>query len=421
MAQRLGFISTRFAGTDGVSLESSKWAQMLWDFGHRSFWYGGRLDRAADMSMCIPEAFFAHPEVTWLNERIWGCTTRSSLVSQRIRDMAAYLKSTLYSFISEYDLTMLVIENALTIPMHVPLGVALTELLAETRIPAIAHHHDFYWERTRFTVSAVSDLLEMAFPPRDPDLQHVVINQAAQEELSWRKGVPSMLVPNVLDFDNPPPSIDAYSKDVRAEIGLKPDDFMILQPTRVVPRKGIEHAIKLVQLLDDPRYKLVVTHESGDEGVEYIDMLKELAHESNVDLRFISTRVAEYRQLDALGHKVYTLWDIYPHADLVTYPSLYEGFGNAFLEAVYFRIPVLINRYSIFTRDIEPKGFRVPVMDGFVTRDVAEQVRRILEDQDVRRAMVEHNYRTATRFFSYSVLKRSLRTLITNFTGLSED
>lgn len=419
-SQRLGFISTRFAGTDGVSLESSKWAQVLWDFRHHSFWYAGRLDRPPEVSLCVPEAFFGDSENAWINEHIWGKVTRNTLVSHRIRDLSAYLKSTLYDFIREFDLTLLVIENAVTIPMHVPLGIALAELLAETRIPAIAHHHDFYWERTRFGVSAVFDYLEMAFPPRDPDLQHVVINQAAQEELSWRKGLPSLLVPNVLDFETPPPSVDGYSQDVRGEIGLEPDDVMILQPTRVVPRKGIEHAIKLVQMLDDPKFKLVITHESGDEGMEYITMLKDLARDANVDLRFISTRVAEYRQLDPQGHKVYTLWDIYPHADLVTYPSLYEGFGNAFLEAVYFRIPVLINRYSIFTRDIEPKGFRAPVMDWFVTHEVVEQVRDILEDEETRRRMVEHNYQTATRFYSYAVLRRSLRTLITNVTGLPE-
>ena len=57
------------------------------------------------------------------------------------------------------------------------------------------------------------------------------------------------------------------------------------------------------------------------------------------------------------GKKVYTLWDLYHHADFVTYPSIYEGFGNALLEAIYFRKACLINRYSIFIRDIEPKGF----------------------------------------------------------------
>ncbi len=418
MPERIGFVSTRFAGTDGVSLESAKWAEVLWDRRHTSFWYGGMLDRSPDVSLCIPESFFGHSENVWINDRIWGKSRRSPLVSRRIRDLAEYIKGTLYEFVKQYDISIMIIENALSIPMHVPLGIAITEFLAETHTPGIAHHHDLYWERTRFSVNAVPDYLDLAFPPRISDLQHVVINQQAQEELSWRKGTSSLLVPNVINFEDPPPHIDSYSSDVREEIGLGPGDVMILQPTRVVPRKGIEHAIKLVQMLGDPKYKLFVSHDSGDEGYEYTHMLSELANESKIDLRFISTRVGDHRQVNHEGKKVYTLWDLYPHADLITYPSLYEGFGNAFLEAVYFKKPVLINRYSIFARDIEPKGFRLPVMDSFMTHQVCEEVRRLVEDEKYRSVIMQHNYEIATRFYSYSVLRRNLRTLITNITGL---
>ncbi len=76
MAERVGFISTRFAGTDGVSLESAKWAEVLWDHQHFSFWYAGRLDRAPDISMCVPEAYFGHPANQWIQDRVWGVTSR---------------------------------------------------------------------------------------------------------------------------------------------------------------------------------------------------------------------------------------------------------------------------------------------------------------------------------------------------------
>jgi len=417
MPKNFGFVSTRFAGTDGVSLESAKWAQVLWEDRHVSYWYSGLSDRGPEVSVCVPEAHFNHPEVVWLNERIWGETRRSGLVSRRIRDMAVYLKETLYDFVERFGIDVLVPENALTIPMHVPLAVAITEYLAETGLPAIAHHHDFYWERTRFSISAVKDYLDMAFPPRMPNLAHTVINASAQEQLSLRKGVGSTLVPNVFDFDRSPPAPDDYSGDVRKELGLAEDDIFILQPTRVVPRKGIEHAIKLVSLLDDPRYKLVISHDAGDEGYEYKYMLEELAREENVELRFIGERVSEVRQRDSKGRKLYTLWDLYPHADLVTYPSIYEGFGNALLEALYFRKPVVINRYSIFIEDIEPKGFRLAVINGFITRDVVRMVQRLLDDPEYRAEVVDHNYAIARRYYSYTVLRRSLRSIVGSLTG----
>ena len=55
--------------------------------------------------------------------------------------------------------------------------------------------------------------------------------------------------------------------------------------------------------------------------------------DAGIDVRFIADRVGERRGTNAEGKKIYTLSDVYPHADLVTYPSHYEGFGNAFLEA----------------------------------------------------------------------------------------
>ena len=416
--RNIGFVSTRFSSSDGVTLESAKWAKVLEEDGHRCFWYAGRIDRPAERSLCIPEAFFGHPENAWINERIWGKTARPPVVTERIHEMTAYLKSTLYEFIRLYDLRILVFENVLSIPMHIPLGLAVAQLMAETHLPSIAHHHDFYWERTRFSVSAVNDLLDMAFPSRDHDLQHVVINQTAQEELAHRKGVSSILIPNVFDFEHPPPTRDEYVSDLRRELDLAPTDIILLQPTRVVPRKGIEHSIKLVQMLGNPSYKLLVSHEAGDEGFEYRNMLAELARQSGVDLRFVATRVGEVRQIDRDGRKVYTLWDLYREAALVTYPSLYEGFGNALLEAIYFKVPILVNRYAIFGRDIEPKGFRCPVMDGFLTAEIVAEVRRILEDPDHNRAMVEHNYEVARRHYGYTELRRCLRTLIGNLTGL---
>lgn len=414
---RLGFVSTRFAGTDGVSLESMKWAEVIQAEGHEVFWFSGRSDRPDDVSTCVPEAHFEHPENRWINERIWGRTRRDPLVTERIRELSRFLECELRRFVNDRDLDLLVPENVLTIPVHLPLGVALTEFLAETAMPAVAHHHDFYWERVRFSVNAVNDYLDMAFPPRLPNVVHTVINQAAREQLALRKGVSSVLVPNVFKFEDEPLVCDMWAADVRSEIGLAEDDILILQPTRIVPRKGIEMAIKLVSMLNNPRAKLVITHSAGDEGYEYQHMLERLAEDDGVDLRIISDRVGERRQLDSDGRKIYTLWDVYPHADLVTYPSTYEGFGNALLEAFYFRKPVVTNRYSIFVQDIEPKGFRTIAVNGYVTKETVSAVTRILFDDKLREEMVETNYALARRHFGYEALRVALSACLGPATG----
>ena len=418
--RRIGFVSTRFSGTDGVTLESAKWARLLWDHRHISHWYAGRMDRSPDVSMLVPHAYFGHADIQWINERIYGQLTRDAQVTTRIYAISDHLKQTLYEFTRKYDIEILIAENALCIPMNVPLGIALTNFIAETGFPTIAHHHDFYWERDRFAVNAVGDLLGMAFPPDLPSIQHVTINSFAQEDLSHRRGESSLLVPNVLDFENPPPEPDNYANGFRAAIGLDQDDVVFLQPTRVVPRKGIEHSVALVAAMKNPKCKLVISHESGDEGGDYKHAITELAEHSGVDLRFAAEWVGDKRTKNEAGRKVYTLADAYSQADFITYPSLYEGFGNALLEAFYFRKPVLVNRYSIFISDIEPKGFRVISMNGFLTRDVVNHVERVVSDKEYREKMVNHNYELGRAFFSYSVLRRKLRVLITNFTGLDD-
>ncbi|MBN2476240.1 MAG: glycosyltransferase family 4 protein [Pirellulales bacterium] len=420
MPQNIGFISTRFSGTDGVSLESAKWAQVLWDYEHVSHWYAGKLDRDPGASMLVPEAYFYDRDNVWINERAFGTRQRPPELTRKVYEIAEHLKNTLYEFRKQYEIDIFIVENALCLPMHIPLGVALTHFMAETAMPTVAHHHDFYWERPRFSVNSVEDFLAMAFPPKSASLQHVTINSFAQEDLSWRKGASSIMVPNVLDFEHPPAEEELKSTDFRREIGLEEDDIILLQPTRVVPRKGIEHSIALVSQLRNPKCKLVVSHESGDEGLEYRDALIELAEQSGVDLRFVHAQtplVNPYGTHQAVGT---SLEEVYAHADLITYPSLYEGFGNALLEAFYYRKPVLVNRYAIFISDIEPKGFQVVTMNGFLTRNVLEHVRRVISDDQYRQEMVDYNFELGKKFFSYTVLRRKLRSLITAFTGLDD-
>ena len=331
--RKFGFISTRFAGTDGVSLEARKWAHVLSRGGHESFWFAGKLDTDPSRSMLLPQAFFEDEENRRINAQIFGRRDRSRECTQRIYELKEKIKDNIYEFIDKFGVEILVAQNCLTIPMHLPLGLALTEVIVESRLPTIAHHHDFHWERDRFAITAVPDYLHMAFPPKLQNIQHVVINTSAREQLAHRTGITSLVIPNVLDFDLVPPTVDDFSASFRKDIGLADDDVLILQPTRIVSRKGIEHAIELMRRLKNPKCKLVISHDAGDEGLEYQEFLTDYAAGVGVDMRIVSRQVSSMRSEDKELGKHYTLWDAYLHADLITYPSLYEGFGNAFLEA----------------------------------------------------------------------------------------
>ncbi|MBW2370486.1 MAG: glycosyltransferase family 4 protein [Deltaproteobacteria bacterium] len=416
MSIRFGFVSTRFSGTDGVSLESFKWAEVLENAGHTCYWFAGELEREPESSFLMPEAHFLHPKIEWINQNVMGRPNRKPAITEMIHELRAKIKANLYQFIHQFNIDILVVQNALTIPMNVPLGLALAETISESQIPTIAHHHDFAWERDRYAVNGIGEYIQMAFPPKLPTVAHVVINSSAREELAHRSGVSSTYIPNMMDFENPPLR-HKITNGFRQINGLGPDDIVILQPTRVVQRKGIEHAIEVVKQLKIENCKLLVSHEAGDEGFEYHGWLIQRARQEGVDLRFVETDLSGHFDRISGGDKRFSLWDAYRHADFVTFPSLCEGFGNALLEAVYFQKPVMVNRYSTYIRDIEPLGFDFVTMDGIVTQSTVESVREILTDSDRRRKICRHNYQVAAKHFSYRVLRNRLEEILSHLTG----
>ena len=377
------------------------------------YYFAGMLDRPENRSYLAPEAHFRHPEIRYIYERCFGVRQRERSITAKIYELTARLKDELYKFIEKFEIELLLPENSLTIPLNLPLGIAITEVISETGMPAIAHHHDFFWERQHFLTNAAWEYLNMAFPPHLPSIHHVVINSSADNQLSLRTGISATIIPNVMDFENPPPAVDEYATDVRQSLGIEEDELLILQPTRVVKRKGIEHAIEIVNRLGK-KAKLIISHASGDEGYDYEDRVKDYSSLLQVETVFASKIIDDTRDMTEHGKKIYTLEDIYPHADFVTYPSNFEGFGNAFLEAIYFKKPIVVNNYSIFSFDIQPKGFDVIEIDGFVSEEAVDQVREVLDNPDRCEAMVEENYEIAKRFYSYKVLHQKLKYLVSD-------
>jgi mannosylglucosylglycerate synthase len=422
-----GFVGTRFAGTDGVSLEVGKWAAVLGGLGYRSVYFSGLSDRDSADCLTVPQAFFDHQEIREVQRAAFAGSRRSRELTTEIRRLTELLKDGLYQFIAKFRPDVLIPQNALAIPMNIPLGVAITEVLLETGIPAIAHHHDFAWERERFRVNAVEDLLGAAFPPALPAVRHVVINREAQRQIGLRRGLSATVIPNVFDFAPPPPTPppqqetenespqwppfpqqDQYNQDLRRELGIGEGQLLILQPTRLIARKGVEHALELAAQLHHRDPVFVIPHQELDEGDEYARRVMDYGRTLGVSMITRPDRIALERGTTQEGARIYSLWDLYVHADLVTYPSLYEGFGNAFVEAVYFGTPVFVNRYGVFREDIEPLGFRTVTMDGYLTsREVAE-VDALLDDREKQQEWARENYRLAECHFSRRVLQERL-------------
>jgi glycosyltransferase involved in cell wall biosynthesis len=397
---RFGMVGTRFAGLDGVSLESAKIAALLRAEGHDVVWFAGERDSGFSPGVTVPSAHFRDELELARQALYFGGTRMPAHLLDDVRAAANALAEALRDFVSDFDIDALMPQNALAIPMQVPLAIAIAEVIAEGT-PAIAHHHDFAWEKPRFVSTSIGHLIDAHFPPRLPGIEHWVISSIARAELARRSGVSSQVLPNVMDFAaGPPPQGDAT--EMRRAAGIRSASKLLLHPTRVVPRKSIETTIDLAARLGDD-CTVVVTHEEGDEGLGYGDSLRKHAELARVDLVFLTS--------DGIGSNP-RLEDAYAAADLVVYPSRSEGFGNALIEAFFYRRPVLVRRYPVYVTDIAPTGVRCIEIDDYLTDEAVHEARLWLDDPAMWDEAVESNYDIGRRRFSLEaageVVRRSL-------------
>ncbi|MFQ5770532.1 MAG: glycosyltransferase family 1 protein, partial [bacterium] len=82
--KNIGFISTRIAGTDGVSLEIEKWAEVL-ERNHKTcFYFAGELDRPQDSCFLVEEAHFEHPDIKDITNKLFGTRIRPKAISEKV-------------------------------------------------------------------------------------------------------------------------------------------------------------------------------------------------------------------------------------------------------------------------------------------------------------------------------------------------
>ena len=408
---RIGLVGTRLAGVDGVSFETLKWEGILHRLGHDTRLCAGELPRGREGERLIPAMHFTDPAAQAVSEAAFDPGADPAAIRREVGRLADELLPQLAEWVESESVEMLIVENAWAIPMQLPLAVALARLVAELRLPTIGHHHDYAWERERFATCVVPDLLEQAFPPDLASVRHVSINSLAAAELKRRRGLDSIVIPNAYEFEVPPPPRDDYSRSLRGELGMGTHNLLVVQPTRVVPRKGIELAIELVRRLDDPHAHLLITSPAGDEGMEYLSQLHVMADQAGVDLRYGADRFAHERWHHG-DRMIFAVTDSYLEADLITFPSLYEGFGNALIETVYFGKPLLVNRYSVYDADIKPLGFRFVEIDRTITDAAVADVRELLRDPERRADNAAHNYAIAREHLGFTMLQERLGQLL---------
>jgi len=450
----IGIFHYKVGGTDGVSLEINKWKQVLEEMGHVVHLCAGDLGTVE--GTLIEELYHHRPDVERLNRGTFCDLSDFAGEAEyraEIKRLTGVIERQVRDFVEQKGIDFFIPQNMWSVAASPPAAIALARVMCDLQLPTLAHHHDFYWERTggvALTCGTAIEIADKYLPPRDPLIQHVVINSLAQRELSERKGIEAGVVPNVFDFDAPDWQPDDYNRDFCARIGLGKNDVLILQATRIVQRKGIELAVDFVKALgsperraslqqrglydgrpfdDESRIVLVLAGYAEDDSTgRYLDLLRQKVERAGIDALFVGDLVGGQRQMRG-GQKIYSLWDTYVFADFVTYPSLWEGWGNQFLEALRARLPLMLFEYPVYRADIRDKGFQVVSLGstfasqerddlGLVQAELgsieaaADHAVELLTDAQLRQQMVEHNFHIGRQYYSLEALRGYLTLLM---------
>lgn len=181
----------------------------------------------------------------------------------------------------------------------------------------------------------------------------------------------------------------------RRELGLRTDEFVVLQLGRLVPRKGIDNVIRAVAKLDRsiPARLLIVGGESAlpDEmATPEIGRLRAMARECGMESRVTFTGHRQRDQLRAF----------YAAADVFVATPWYEPFGITPLEAMACGAPVVGSavggiKYSVLDG---VTGYLVPPHDPVV---LAERLTHLYNNPALGRALGRAGVRRVRSLFTW--------------------
>lgn len=431
--QNIALCHFRVGETDGVSLEMVKWKTILEKLGHYVVYIAGSKGTLNNVEI-IPELHYNNAT----NNKIVDNTytkfhsfTNESTFKNAIENEAKSIENKLIALIENNTIDVLIVNNIFSLGWNISAGIGFYNAIKKTLVKCICHHHDFYWEREKYsnpTFSFINNYLKEYFPPKNQRIKHIVINSIAKNELFKRKKIESKVVPNVFDFENEW-KVDDFNFDFRESFGIKKNDLVILQATRIVQRKGIELALDFVSELNVNKHKLVgkilYNNQLFDKGskivflmvglnedADYFDKIMDYAHKKQVEIKWVNEYIDHERSYKN-NKKTYSLWDAYAHCDIVTYMSLLEGWGNQFIEALVAKKIIINYRYPVFEKDILPLKFNTIDLGNTHTikNDGLTEVSQVLitkrVDQTLELILNKQQY-NQTVFKNYSIGKQNL-------------
>jgi glycosyltransferase involved in cell wall biosynthesis len=320
------------------------------------------------------------------------------------------IKNELNKIIPELDVC--IIHNIPSMPYNFAATAAINEIADEGKSKYIFWLHDSILFRREWK-EHIRKFPFTLLHHRNKKVTFVTPTQFRAEQFAHLQipyDIPSMkVIPNGVDLEEYI-KIDQTTKLLMRKIGISFEDFILLAPVRITPRKNIELAIfvvyELKKMMGETRsIRLLITgppdHHAKKLGVDYLDYLKELiaTHGLQNNVFFCSTVISHQREFDDGKINKWSIGDAYNIADLVFVPSKEEGFGLPVIEAGAARKPVFCSRISPFKELIKDdiEGYMFELNED--PKNISFRIYRLLmEDR------VEKNFNNVLNRFSWEVI-----------------
>jgi hypothetical protein len=406
---RVGVVATHLNGIDLVSLQSSQWCRALTELGHECFFFSGDSMQPEARSVIVPEAGLHHPDIEAINHDLYENCSRTSKTSGMIQALRFHIKQHLRQFIQTFDIGFLIVENALSLPLNIPLGLALTELIAETRIPTIIRHHGFVWEQARYWDSPADDYIHNRFPPRLPSVEHVVASRFHADQMAMRYGIRAQIVPYSRDFQQPSTTEILKPADFNKSLGIDENGSLFLSTAPIVASAQIEQAIAFIARIEEPA-ALLVTGDPSHSEQGYLQFIQETAELMHVPLHLIGDRLLQ----DTNSHKkeIPSMAQCFQQTTAVVAMDETMGVYAEIIDAIYHRKPVLTSRHNPLAREFNNRDIKLLRLEAFPSRSSVHDLQMKLEDPEFVAAMTDHNFMLGEQYYSLQALAHRLEHIL---------
>lgn len=205
------------------------------------------------------------------------------------------------------------------------------------------------------------------------------------------------VIPNGVDIAKFQPvnvDVEFHKEDLKKKMNLSSDTKIIVTASRLVPKNNIPNLIEAMRSLPK-NYQLFVV---GD-GILKEEIMKQIV------LSNLRGRVRLFGEVDH-GMLPVVLWT----SDVFCRPSWSEGLGNAFLEAMAAGLPVVgtkVGGIPDFLKDGETGLFCRP--DD--PKDIAEKIKRLVEDRELRDKIKENGQRLVAQNYSWDLVAEKMKVL----------